>query len=312
MGARSLAMGSGTEAVVAEQRTWRHVVSQCRDLVSLTKVGITVANLMATFAGYWVGCHGHPQWGSLVWTLLGAALVVAAGATLNNYIDRDIDDRMERTKTRALVTGKVSPQTALWFGVSLGVAGTAVLALGVNLTAAACGLAGLVMYAYVYTVWLKRTTTLSTVLGGAAGAAPPLLGWAGGSGGSLGLSAWVLFTVFFLWQPPHFLPLAMRRSEEYRAAGIPMLPVVRGFVETKVQILLYTVAMVVTSWFLYLLGDENVLYLLTVLVLGVGYVYQAVRGLFVTDDLAWAAKVFRYSLIYLTVLCVALVLGVVR
>ncbi|MBX5435974.1 MAG: protoheme IX farnesyltransferase [Alicyclobacillaceae bacterium] len=283
-----------------------------RDYVSVAKLGITFANLMATFAGLWAGSRGHPSAGTVVWTLVGTALVVAAGATLNNYVDRDIDPRMERTKTRAVAEGRVAARTALYMGLALACAGLAVLALLVNRTAAAAGLAGLVVYAYVYSVWLKRTTSLSTVFGGVAGALPPLIGWAGGSGGSLGLPAWCVFFTFFLWQPPHFLPLAMRRVDEYRAAGIPMLPVVRGFAETKRQIVAYTAAMLPVSLLLYGFGYVGRLYLWVVLVLGLWFLADAVSGFFARDDLRWAGRVFRTSLIYLTGLCAAIVAGVLR
>lgn len=280
-----------------------------RDYVSLTKVGITVSNLMATFAGLWVASRGHPGLSVFIYTMIGTGLVVASGATLNNYVDRDIDGRMERTRERAVVAGKVPAEHAFWFGLSLGVTGLLVLAFLVNVTAAGCAFVGWIVYAYVYTVWLKRTTTLNTVFGGIAGAAPPLIGWAAGSGGVLDLGAWALFFTFFLWQPPHFLPLAMKRVEDYRAAGIPMLPVVRGFAETKRQIVRYTAALLPVSLWLYVLHYENWLYLCVVLVLGAVFLWRAVEGLKTHDDIAWASKLFRFSLIYLTTLCVILVVG---
>lgn len=280
-----------------------------RDYISLMKLGITTANLMATVAGLWMGAHGHPWWRTVAITLVGTAMVVASGATLNNFVDRDIDVRMERTSGRALPAGKVQPLSALVIGLTLGAAGLVLLAGWVNGTAAACAFVGLVMYAYVYTVWLKRTTTLSTVLGGLAGAMPPLIGYAAGSGGRLDLAAWVVFSVFFLWQPPHFLPLAMKRVEDYRAAGIPMLPVVRGYTETKWQILVYTAAMVPVSLLPYALRAAGVIYLLVALVLGVIFLWRAVQGLFTKDDLAWANRLFRFSLVYLTGICLAMIIN---
>lgn len=285
--------------------------STLRDYVSITKVGITVANLMSTFAGLWAGSHGRPSAWLILYTLLGTALVVASGATLNNYFDRDIDRKMARTRSRALVTGTVEPRLALWMGLALGVAGLALLALLVNVTAAVFALAGLVMYAYVYTVWLKRNTTWSTVLGGFAGAMPPLVGWAAGSGGALTLPALVVFLVFFLWQPPHFFPLAMKRCEDYRAAGIPMLPVVRGFRHTKLQIIAFTVVMVPVSFLLYVVHAEGVIYLVVAATLGIVFLIKAVQGLYAKNDLVWAGKLFGYSLLYLTGLCIAMVFGAV-
>lgn len=287
------------------------VHSSFRDYLSVTKLGITIANLMATFAGLWVGSHGLASLGTVVFTIVGTGLVVMSGAALNNYIDRDIDDKMERTAARATVAGRVDPRRVLWMGIILGMVGLTVLFLLVNVVAALCGVAGLVVYAYVYTVWLKRHTTLNTVLGGVSGAMPPLIGFAAGSGGSLGLGAWVLFTIFLFWQPPHFLPLAMKRTEEYRNANIPMLPVVAGFMHTKWQIARYTAAMVPVSLLLYGLHYEGTLYLVGALVLGLIFLVWAVRGLFTEHDLKWANGLFRYSLIYLTAMCILMVVDVV-
>lgn len=284
--------------------------STFRDYVSVTKVGITVANLMSTFAGLWVGAHGRPHVMTVVFTLVGTAFIVASGACLNNFIDRDIDQHMERTSARAVVTGKVKPAVVLWMGFILGLIGLTALLVFVNVTAAISGLIGLVSYAYLYTVWLKRTTTLSTVLGGVAGAMPPLIGFSAGSGGSINIAGLVLFFVFFLWQPPHFLPLAMKRAEEYRSAGIPMLPVIRGFLETKRQILRYTAAMVPVSLLLYGLHYEGMVYLILATAFGMSFLWKAAKGFSIKDDLAWANNLFKFSLLYLTTMCVALVVSV--
>lgn len=283
-----------------------------RDYISIMKWGITIANVMATFAGMWVASLGTPHLLTLTFTLVGTALVVAGGAALNNYYDRDIDQLMPRTHTRAVAKGKVAPGAALAIGLSMSAIGLALLFFLVNWVAATCAFVGLFVYSYLYTVWFKRHTTLNTVLGGVSGAMPPLIGWAAGSGGSLGLAAWALFFTFFLWQPPHFLPLAMKKTEDYRAAGIPMLPVVRGFRETKRQILIYTAAMVPVSLILPVIGYEGLLYFVTMAVLGIIFLTMAIKGLFVSEqaDLVWANKLFRFSLIYLMVLCVVLVLSV--
>lgn len=280
-----------------------------RDYFSLTKFGITTANLMATFAGLWVASHGHPRLSVTFAVLAGTALVVAAGATFNNYLDRDIDVHMQRTQERALAAGRVEPKKAFWLASILAALGLVDLLVLVNVTAALTAAVGLVMYSYIYTVWLKRKTTLSTVLGGIAGAAPPLVGYAAGSGGTLDFAAWAMFFIFFLWQPPHFLPLAMKRSEEYRAAGIPMLPVVHGFRPAKWQILRYTAALLPVSLLLYAARVEDLVYLVVALGLGLRFLVLALQGLYVTDDLLWARKVFKFSLVYLTVLCIVMVVG---
>lgn len=283
-----------------------------RDYISIMKWGITVANLLATFAGMWVASFGHPHFFEMLYVLAGTALVVAGGAALNNYYDRDIDQRMIRTQKRAVAQGKVAPGAALAIGLSMSAVGLGLLFFLVNWQSAACAFVGLFVYSYLYTVWFKRHTTLNTVLGGVSGAMPPLIGWAAGSGGSLGLAAWALFFTFFLWQPPHFLPLAMKKTEDYRAAGIPMLPVVRGFRETKRQILMYTAAMVPVSLMLTVLHYEGWLYVVTMAVLGIIFLVMAIQGLFIPEDqdLVWANKLFRFSLLYLMALCIVLVLSV--
>lgn len=307
MSTKSMVLDQTQHATTAQDKTrptWR-------DYVQLTKVGITVANLMAAFAGFWMASRGNPDLGRLWWTLLGTALVVASGATLNNYVDRDIDHRMERTRHRVVASGKVPAAHALALGLALGVAGFAILIALVNWVTALCGFVGWLMYAYIYTVWLKRTTSLSTVLGGIAGAMPPLMGYAGATGGALDACAWALFFTFFLWQPPHFLPLAMRRCDDYRAAGIPMLPVVRGFAATKQQILLYASVMWPVSLLPYALGDANLAYLIVMFLLGLGFVAAGLRGMNTEDDIQWANRMFRYSLVYLTGLCAMMVVGTV-
>ncbi|RIV26665.1 protoheme IX farnesyltransferase [Alicyclobacillaceae bacterium I2511] len=286
-----------------------HQGTRVSDLFSLIKPEITFANLMAAAAGLWVGAHGRPDLWSAVFTLLGSALVVGGGAALNNFVDRDIDDKMQRTQNRPLVAGRLEPHVALRLGIGLSVSGLTVLLFLVNFTAAACAFAGLVVYSYFYTVWLKRTTSLNTVLGGISGALPPLIGYAGGNGGHLGWTAWSLFLIFLLWQPPHFFPLAMKRVEEYRAAGIPMLPVVRGFAVTKWHILFYTVLILPVSFLPYVLHAENLIYLVVSMVLGLGFLAKALQGLFAKDDVVWAKGMFSYSLIYLTTLCIAFVVG---
>ncbi|MCL6547633.1 MAG: heme o synthase [Alicyclobacillus sp.] len=312
MGADGLVLQPGAPSREEERGDAGRERATLRDYLSITKVGITVANLMAAFAGMWAASHGRPGLWTGIWAMVGTALVVASGATLNNYVDRDIDPRMQRTRARAVAEGRVKPAAALWMGLCLGAAGLAVLGGLVNWTSAACAFAGLVVYAYVYSVWLKRTTSLSTVFGGVAGALPPLIGWAAGSGGDLGVPAWSVFFTFFLWQPPHFLPLAMKRVEDYRAAGIPMLPVVRGFAETKWQVVGYTAAMLPMSLLLYPLKYEGRIYLWAALILGLWFLWEGIRGLYGRDDLRWASRVFRTSLCYLTGLCVAMVVGVVR
>lgn len=280
-----------------------------KDYVSLTKVGITAANLWTAFTGLWLASKGHPDLYVTAMTLVGTALVVAGGATLNNWVDRDIDPLMSRTAKRPLAEGRIPAARALAFGLILSAAGLSILGLGLNPLAALMGFAGLFTYVVVYTMWLKRTTTLNTVVGGVAGAAPPLIGWTAVTG-TLDVGAWVLFLLLFLWQPPHFLALAIKRVEEYRAAGVPMLPVVRGFEETKRQMIRYTAAMVPISFLLYGVGAVNKLYLAAAAILGAVYLVLALWGLWTADVIKWANLMFRYSLVYLTAACAMMIVAV--
>ena len=187
-----------------------------------------------------------PEGWLLFWTMVGGYLAAGGANAINHYIDRDIDGRMSRTTGRPVVAGRVSPGRALAFGVALGALSALVLGVFANPLAAALALLGLALYVGVYTLWLKRTTVHNIVIGGSAGAVPPLVGWAAVTG-DLGLSAWLLFAIVFYWTPPHFWALALILERDYAAAGVPMLPVVRGEAETKRQILLWSLCLLYTS-----------------------------------------------------------------
>ncbi|RAL24610.1 protoheme IX farnesyltransferase [Thermoflavimicrobium daqui] len=281
-----------------------------RDYIEITKPGINKSNLLATFAGYWIaaGFTSFNVWTFLL-TMLGTALVIAGGGTVNNYYDRDIDPRMERTRQRAIPEGKIRPTIALWYGIILTILGIIVLAVGVNALAAFLGLMGFYVYVIIYTMWLKRTSTLNTVIGGICGAIPPLIGWVAVKN-SLDLSAWALFLVLFMWQPPHFFALAMRKVEDYRAAGIPMLPVVKGFKETKKQTFIFTLLLCLSSLILFFTGVLSWFYLIVALVLGVVYIALALKGFYTKDDDQWAKQMFLFSLIYLTVILSVMIIDV--
>lgn len=268
-----------------------------RDYIEITKPGINRSNLFATFTGYFLAA-GFTQFSFTVlfFTLLGTALVIAGGCTLNNFYDRDIDPLMERTKTRPVPQGRIKPLVALVYGTLLTALGLLILAVGVNSLTAWLGFAGFFVYVFIYTMWLKRTSTTNTVIGGISGAIPPMMGWTAVTN-SLDLSAWALFLILFMWQPPHFFALAMRKVEEYRTAGIPMLPVVKGFAETKRQILLFTILLLPSS--LLLFHTASWIYLGVAVLLGGIYITLAIRGFSTKDDDKWARLMFFYSLIYL-------------
>ncbi|KDN58916.1 MAG: heme o synthase [Exiguobacterium sp.] len=283
-----------------------------RDYVALAKMGIVRANLLLVFAGFFVAATYQSDtpvlylfevWPQLLLTMLGSALVISGSCYLNNFVDRDIDYLMGRTDNRPSVTGKISGERILLLGLTQLAVGTFMLLI-VSYVAAVFGLIGAFFYVVIYTMWLKRTHTLNTVVGSISGAVPPLIGWAA-IDPALHIDAWLMFLVMFLWQPPHFLALAMRRVEEYRAAGIPMLPVVNGFAITKRQIIWWIATLIPASL---LFMHYGTVYVIIAAVLGGYWLYLGLKGFKAEDEIKWANKMFFYSLIYLVVWIVALML----
>ncbi|WP_373558549.1 heme o synthase [Bacillus sp. FJAT-45350] len=286
---------------VSQQKSWK-------DYLTLAKMGIVTSNLITTFAGLFLaakytGVSLSDNLHIVLFALVGAALVMAGGCTLNNFIDRDIDPIMERTKERPSVTGRFQPNQILWVGIIQSALGILLLYLTTPV-AGLIGIIGLLVYVVIYTMWLKRTHSLNTIAGSVSGAVPPLIGWAAVDPG-LHTFAWVLFFIMFLWQPPHFLALAMKRCEEYRAAGIPMLPVVAGFEITKRQMVVYVAALIPVSLMLYSFG---MVYSIIAAILGIGWLILGFAGFKMKDDIKWARLMFVYSLNYLTIIFVLMVI----
>jgi protoheme IX farnesyltransferase len=290
----SLDTDSAMQAQPTQPATWS-------DYLHLTKPGITISNLMTTFAGMWLASSGSPEWTLMLWTMLGTAMVIASGAALNNFYDRELDQKMKRTKNRGIAAGRIHPRNALALGIALLLIGLVILAVLANPLAAVWGLVGHIFYVLIYTP-LKRVTTLNTVIGGVSGAAPPVIGWVAVTN-SMDMSAWLLFLILFLWQPPHFLALAMLKVEDYRAGNIPMLPVVKGFAETKRQMFLWGAVLFPASLLLFFHGNVGYLYLATMAVMGLIYLVLLFQGFHTKDEIAWAKKLFGYSILYLTVFC---------
>lgn len=273
------------------------------DYLRLTKPRVISLLLVTTAGAMFVAAGGMPEGWLLLWTMVGGYLAAGGANAINHYVDRDIDGRMGRTTGRPVVAGRVPPGRALGFGVALGALSAVVLGLAANWLAAALGIAGLALYVGVYTLWLKRTSVHNIVIGGSAGAVPPLVGWAAVTG-ELGLSAWLLFAIVFYWTPPHFWALALMLQRDYAAVGVPMLPVVRGVSETKRQILLWSLVMVGVTLLPVVSGAAGVLYLVGALVLGA--VFLALAWLLDRDPgIGWARATFHYSLIYLALIFVA-------
>lgn len=290
----------------------RKLTGTWRDYITVTKVGIILGNLLTVIAGMWLAAGGWTGFSQLpisqiVLTILGTALVIASGTCLNNYIDRDIDQIMERTKKRPSADGRLEPRRVLLMGYILALAGTFML-LNVNIVATLSALFGLFIYVIVYTLWLKRTHHINTVVGGISGAMPPVIGYTAVTG-SLDMGVLVFFVLMFIWQPPHFLALAIKRREDYRKAGIPMLPVVKGVPVTKQQIIVWVASLIPASLYLYLVAPLNLAYVAIVLFLGIGWLILALAGSKKYDDTKWASKNFVWSLLYLTGISLACIVG---
>ena len=233
-------------------------------------------------------------------------IAVAAGASgaINMWYDRDIDNIMIRTQNRPLPAGTLKPLEALGFGVFLSVASVSVMAIAVNTAAAGWLVTTIVYYVLIYTIWLKRRTPQNIVIGGAAGAFPPMIGWIAVTGG-VEPNAWILFMIIFLWTPPHTWALALYRSGDYEAAGIPMMPVVVGHRKTAIQMLIYTVILVPVTLLPTLLGISGRVYMTAAIVLGIGFLRQAIIVL-KDDDIQKARKMFFFSIFYLFMIFVFL------
>ncbi|HEU4963504.1 MAG TPA: heme o synthase [Bacilli bacterium] len=282
-------------------------VGSLRDFISVTKVGITVANLMTVFAGLWLASSAQASGLTILWTLLGTALVIMSGTCLNNYWDRDLDKKMMRTAKRALPNGRLTANSVLMMGLGFAIVGTLLLATQINLLTAVLGLVGLFDYVVIYTMWLKRRSHQSTIWGGISGAMPMVMGWTAITG-TMDFGAWALFLLMFLWQPPHFLALAIRRCEDYRQGGIPLLPVVKGFEVTKRQMLRWIAALIPATLLLFKIEGLGYTYLITGLVLVGLWFAHALSGFFVKDDIKWARQSFVLSLIYLTVMNIVIII----
>jgi heme o synthase len=280
-----------------------------RDYVTLTKPRIMSLLLITGFCGMVAGARGWPGTGTALAAMAGLALACGGASALNHVIDRDIDPLMgARTKQRPVASGRVAPSRALEFGLALSAFSFVLLASAVNLLTAVLALIGNLFYVLVYTRWLKRTTPQNIVIGGAAGAVPPLVGWAAGTG-HVGVAAWLLFAIVFVWTPPHFWALALLIKESYANARVPMLPVVRGERETARQIVLYSLLLVAVTLTPWAWGSAGLAYVAAALALGSVFVWLAERLRRDTTPRR-AMLLFHYSLLYLALLFAALALDV--
>ncbi|MFD1929000.1 heme o synthase [Sporosarcina siberiensis] len=282
--------------------------SLLKDFLALIKIGIVNSNMITTFTGLFLAIQLSNErffqnLDVLFFALGGTGLIIAGSAALNNLIDRDIDPIMSRTKSRPTVTGRFKAPPVLALALTFIVVGEFLL-FSASFAAGLWGLAGVFSYVVLYSMWSKRKHVGNTVVGSISGAIPPLIGWAAFEP-SLGAGAWALFLIMFIWQPPHFYALAMRRTDEYRAANIPMLPVVKGFARTKKSMLVWVLLLFPLPFLLTELGAG---FLILATLLNIGWLYFALKGFKAKDDLKWATTMFVYSLNYMTILFVSIII----
>jgi protoheme IX farnesyltransferase len=287
-------------AVAAAAPGLRQVVS---DYVEMTKPKVQSLLLFTTVCAMFVA--GDPSLSLVVLTCIGGYLSAGGAGAVNHWYDRDIDANMKRTADRPVASGRVAPGAALAYGIVLAALACAVLAIGVNPLAAALSLSGFLGYTLVYTVWLKRATPQNIVIGGAAGAVPPLVGWAAVTG-DLSWTALYLFAIVFYWTPPHFWALSLLMKDDYAKAGVPMMPVVRGERETRRQIVLYSLLLYAVTQLPFCAGGFGGVYLVASIVLGAVFIGGAVR-LHRRADRRSALWLYLYSLAYLAALFAAMV-----
>jgi heme o synthase len=274
------------------------------DYISLTKPKVQSLLLLTTVTTMYVAATPSPS--RVLLTCLGGYLSAGGAGAINHYWDRDIDAQMARTADRPIPSGRVSPRAALIYGTILALLSVLLLATTVNVLAAALSLCGFVGYVGVYTIWLKRRTPQNIVIGGAAGAVPPLVGWAAATG-HLSWTALLLFAIVFYWTPPHFWALSLLMKDDYAKVKVPMMPVARGEAETRRQILVYSILLYAVSQLPFCAGGLGTLYLGVSMTLGVGFVYGAVR-LYRRADRRAALTLYLYSLAYLALLFASMVL----
>ncbi len=282
---------------------------RAKDFFILSKPIIVLLLLVTTYSGLVAGSQAWPSASLTFWTLLGGTLAAAGSSALNQYIDRELDKNMQRTAKRPLADGRLTAAEGLSYGLALCLTSYYVMAGFVNLLAALLSLTGIFYYVFFYSVWLKKATVQNIVIGGGAGAIPPMVGWAAATG-NLGLAAWILFAIVFMWTPPHFWALAIVRMKDYEKAGVPMMPVVHGEEKTRKHILIYTVELIAVTLLLPIFNLAGMVYAVSAVVLGGFLLYAAWRVFKVGGNkVAWT--MYRWSSMYLAFIFLALMIDAV-
>ncbi|CAI0859676.1 heme o synthase [Serratia ficaria] len=274
-----------------------------KQYLQVTKPGIIFGNLISVVGGFLLASKGSIDYPLFLATLLGVSLVVASGCVFNNYIDRDIDKKMERTKNRVLVKGLIAPSVTLVYATVLGIAGFALLYIGANPLAMWLAVMGFVVYVGVYSLYMKRHSVYGTLIGSLSGAAPPVIGYCAVTN-EFDAGALILLAIFSLWQMPHSYAIAIFRFKDYQAANIPVLPVVKGISVAKNHITVYIVAFMVATLMLTLGGYAGYKYLIVAAAVSVWWLGMALRGYKTENDSIWARKLFVFSIVAITSLSV--------
>jgi protoheme IX farnesyltransferase len=282
-----------------------NIRQRIRDLFILTKPIVVSLLLVTTFGGMVAGMKSIPPLWLIVWTLMGGALAAGGASALNQYIDRDLDKHMQRTANRPLAAGRMFPAEGLAFGLALSIMSFYILAGLVNLMSAVLSLAGIIYYVWLYSILLKKNTVQNIVIGGGAGAIPPMVGWAAATG-NLSAAAWFMFAIIFFWTPPHFWALSIVKKKDYERAGVPMLPVVQGEKATRRQIWLYTLLLIAITILMPLLGYSGTVFLISAIILGL-WLLSVARRVYKMEGNKTAWKMYRYSSMYLMLIFFALV-----
>ncbi|MFA9399618.1 MAG: heme o synthase [Acidobacteriota bacterium] len=290
-------------------RSVAEVVPVLRDYIALTKPRIISLLLLTTVATMFVADPTGPAFSTILLTVLGGYLAAGGAGAINHYIDRNRDARMERTSSRPLVSGRISPAHGLIFGIVLGIASFVLLWLTVNPLSAVLAMVGLLGYVFLYTLWLKPLTPQNIVIGGSAGAVPPLVGWAAATGGLTWEALWP-FAIIFFWTPPHFWALSLMIKDDYARTGVPMLPVVKGEAETRRQILIYTLVMVAVTIGPWISGLLGTFYLVSAVILGGAFIAFSLV-LYRHPTPALTLRTYLYSLSYLALLFIAMAIDAV-
>jgi heme o synthase len=300
---------SGVLAVETSPATNLDRQQRIKDFIALSKPLIVGLLLITTYGGLVIGGKEWPSFSLTIWTLIGGALAAGGSSALNQYIDRELDKQMQRTAKRPLADGRLTDAEGLAFGLGLSLISYYVLACFVNGLAALLSLAGIIYYVILYSLWLKKATVQNIVIGGGAGAIPPMVGYAAATG-YLDWTAWILFAIIFMWTPPHFWALAIVRIKDYEKAGVPMLPVVRGELETRRQIFIYTLELIAVTLLLPILQLAGTVYLVSSLVLGGALIYAAwavwKQG---GNKVAW--RMYKWSSTYLVFIFLAIMIDAV-